>query len=405
MADAKYDPAHNPLRPKWSPKTATEIPDLSALFPNQVRRDPELFSRVNKELFASYGSKRGWAPASRNKNGGIDTEPRFFCTQDSMFLIQRTTEFEAFNTIDHSDFALNDPNCNVASNNMAWFAVNAPTISTWEGQTEFEEQIQGANGIVCNPGDNCDTIEYVAAIIPLDGCGSTAEMEQHINPATNKTEDYVVFKNRVRNGAYSTIHQQDTHNGITLDSAVDFTVQCMYLATYELAQSSIEAQAAGLHDKQSQNADEQLKVELNFMETRAAADVDTVEVEGNIYGPVTGLHSVQVGETAVALVNLDRPNNLITMQVTRCALQNQVTTTRTLEFPFIDNMCPVAYTNTRLIDEPGGRNSSALVTFTMFEFVDPELETVSVQKNYLKCNVRICLRETGCPEECTEPNN
>ena len=26
------------------------------------------------------------------------------------------------------------------------------------------------------------------------------------------------------------------------------------------------------------------------METRAAADVDTVEVEGNIYGPVTGLH-------------------------------------------------------------------------------------------------------------------
>ena len=45
---------------------------------------------------------------------------------------------------------------------MAWFAVNAPTISTWEGQTEFEEQIQGANGIVCNPGGMCLTfIRYM----------------------------------------------------------------------------------------------------------------------------------------------------------------------------------------------------------------------------------------------------
>ena len=40
-----------------------------------------------------------------------------------MFLIHQTNQYNAFNTIDYTDFALADADCNVGSNHLAWFAV------------------------------------------------------------------------------------------------------------------------------------------------------------------------------------------------------------------------------------------------------------------------------------------
>ena len=45
-------------------------------------------------------------------------------------------------------------------------------------------------------------MEYIAAIFPLDGCGTTAEMHTEQNNA-DLDKNFVLFKNKIPNGKFS----------------------------------------------------------------------------------------------------------------------------------------------------------------------------------------------------------
>jgi len=221
---SRLDKNWNKNRPLYNASPARSYTDLSTLFPHQMRRDPALFQRAEARYFPEIDGKRQFNPVKNHR--AIESD--FFCTQESMFLIHKTSDYKAFNTIDFSDFALNDKSCSVASQNLAWFAADA-TDMTWSNSTDGQNWSDNLAGQV-DPLTGT-AVEYVAAIIPLDGCGTTAEMG--VNDAG---EDIVIFKNKIRNGAFSVISQPNdpaadpaavnagNHNGITIDAVVDFDV-------------------------------------------------------------------------------------------------------------------------------------------------------------------------------------
>ena len=175
------DPAFNKLRPIHYPVAADSLPGLESLFPGQMRRDPALFNAINRKLFRDSQGNRRFNPADGNQRAIVDD---FICTQNSMFLLHKTSGYEAFNTIDYTDFALNDANCNVDSANLAWFSVEAENLN-WSADSDWTANAGSATS-------DTTTIEYVAAIIPLDSCGTTAEMGVNDNG-----EDVVIFKVRI----------------------------------------------------------------------------------------------------------------------------------------------------------------------------------------------------------------
>ena len=202
-ADFVLDPAFNRNRPIRNPQSPASIPGLETLFPNYVRHDPALFNMVNKKLFTNSKGQRGFSPISKKRAINDD----FFCTQDSMFLIHQTSNYTAFNTVNFADFAFEDPACNHASGNFAWFAVGADQALQWDGASDFTSNIAGNDSVIspnCADDDTCGGIEYIAAVFPLDGCGTTAEM------GTNDAgEDVVIFKVVLVNQtqAYVTLEQ------------------------------------------------------------------------------------------------------------------------------------------------------------------------------------------------------
>ena len=99
-----------------------------------------------------------------------------------MFLIHQTSNYTAFNTVNHTDFSFADASCNHESGNFAWFAVGADASLDWNDSGDFNNNIaegSASSSIVsanCADDDTCGGIEYIAAIFPLDSCGTTAEM-------------------------------------------------------------------------------------------------------------------------------------------------------------------------------------------------------------------------------------
>jgi len=392
VAVSGLDPAFNKQRPIHHPVQADALPGLESLFPNHVRRDPALFNMINRKLFTDAQGKRRFNPIGDDKQRAIVDD--FICTQNSMFLIHKTSDYDAFNTIDYTDFALNDANCNVDSANLAWFSVDAANLN-WSADSDWTDNSGSATS-------DASTIEYVAAIIPLDSCGTTAEL------GTNDAgEDVVIFKNKIRNGAYSTIDSingdNPTHNGITTDAVVDFQVQCSYMASYEM-NSEHQTEVAMLRDELDTDAGDIFEFELDFL-TPAPGKINpmTLQVDGVTMEKVLGDHAVQVGETAYAAITLKTPNDLIQMQVDGCRMKNPNGAAGMLSYDFITANCPDPFTSAKLINEPQSKNGVAVVSYTMFEFVDSNLEAFSVQNNYLECDVKICLRDQPCPGTCAAP--
>lgn len=385
------DPAFNKARPKHHPVQADSMPGLESLFPSHVRTDPALFNLVNNKLFKdAHGNKR-FNPLGSNQRAIVDD---FICTQNSMFLLHQTSQYSAFNTIDYTDFALNDASCNIDSSNIAWFSVDAPNL-TWAQDSDW-------TGNQASATSDASAIEWVAAIIPLDSCGTTAEMGKN-----DAGDDVVIFKNKIRNGAYSTINSIDasnpTHNGITTDAVVDFQVQCTYMASYEM-QSEQETEASMLRDQLDTNAGDIFEFELDFLTPSIGkVNPNTINIEGQNMEIVTSAHTVQVGETAYAQIKLKTPNDLIQMQVDGCRMKNPNGKDGILSYDFLTNNCPDPFTSAKLINEPSGKNGVAVVSYTMFEFVDENLEAFAVQNNYLECDVKICLRDQPCPGTCSTP--
>lgn len=380
------DPAHNRQRPVHHPKPASAFPGLESLFPSQVRKDPALFNLVNKQFFTDKKGKRAFNPTQDGKRTLVD---EFICTQNSMFLIHKTSDYDAFNTVEYSDFALNDANCNIDSANLAWFSVSAEGLSWSQG----DDWTSNSGQQTSDPS----SIEYVAAIIPLDACGTTAEMGKDDND-----NDVVIFKNKVRNGAYSTF-SSDTHNGITTDAVVDFEVQCSYQASYEM-NSAHETEVAMLRDDLETDAGKAFEFDVNFLTFSSGKfNPSQINIEGQMMESVAGLHSVQVGETAYASIEMKNPNDLVRMQIDSCSMQNPDGKDGPLSYDFISGNCPDPFTSAKLINEPGDKNGLAVVSFTMFEFVDENLKSFPIQENTLECKVKICLRDEPCPGACPTP--
>merc|ERR1712159_381840 len=424
-ADFVLDPAFNRNRPIRHPLAPTDYPGLETLFPDYVRHDPALFSMVNRKLFRNHKGQRGFNPIN-NKHRAIADD--FFCTQDSMFLIHQTSNYTAFNTVNHTDFSFADASCNHDSGNFAWFAVGADASLDWADSEDFTTNIgegSGSSSIVsanCADDNTCGGIEYIAAIFPLDSCGTTAEMG-----VNDDGDDVVVFKNKIRNGAYSsTMGGQATHGGIATDAVVDFNVQCSYLATYESNSLEMEAEQAALADNVNKDAGDMLKVKVEFLNklTRSHSQtkggfnplgnnggplaVNTItDGEGNTFEAADeDNHNVQVGETAYARVYLEKPNDQIMIQVDKCSLinydeQELRPNNSTLSYDFITANCGDPFTSAKVISEPDGAKGQTLISFTMFEFVDDSLKLHKVQNNYLECKVSICIRGKTCPGACT----
>ena len=335
-----------------------------------------------------------------------------------MFLIHKTSDYQAFNTIDYSDFALNDASCNIASQNLAWFAADASDM-TWSESPDGQNWIDNLAGQV-DPLTGA-AVEYVAAIIPLDSCGTTAEMS--VNDAG---EDIVIFKNKIRNGAFSVISQPNdpasdpaavnggSHNGITLDAVVDFDVQCEYVAQYETTSLGILADQANLIDSLQSTPQLGLEFEVKFLEQSTSKKVtpEVIEIanpdDPNIVEYYTPMDnpSIQVGDTAFFSIRLKTPNNLIKMQVDSCRMINnhagEFADDPPLSYEFISNNCPDIYTNTKIQNVTDGL---AVVSFTMFEFVDAQLQPMSLQNNSLQCSLKICAVGGDCPGECSNDSN
>lgn len=407
------DPAFVKERPIRHPKTPADYPGLESLLKGQARHDPKMFKMVNKKLFTNSKGKRGFNPRPDPRNRAIADD--FFCSQDSMFLIHQTSNYTAFNTVNFTDFSFADSSCNHESGHFAWFAVGADEALDWGTPEDNTANMGDDTSVVsadCADDNTCDGIEYIAAIFPLDGCGTTAEMDVNANG-----DDVVVFKNKIRNGAYSaTQGGQDTHNGIALDAVVDFTVQCTYLATYESNSLEMEAEQAALADDIHNNVGDIFEIKVEFLEMQAPGFVvtdDTVtDGLGNGFLPAPSNHSVTVGDTAYARIYLESINELIKIQVNACRLKNPAgqqpadadgIPTNPLEYEFISANCGDPFTSAKLIPEPDDKKGMTLISFTMFEFVDERVENFEVQNNFLECDVSICLRDQECPGACSTP--
>lgn len=356
-----------------------------------------------------------------------------------MFLIHKTSDYEAFSTLDFTDFAMNSADCNVDNGYFAWFAVDTD-FDGHNNQTDpwinggvpnaDEHNVIGTDGQL-DPVDDGPvtginangetilvaetTIEYIAAIFPLDGCGTTAEMHTEQNNA-GLDKNFVLFKNRIRNGKFSSVQSSSgpnagLHNGIVMDAAVDFSVECKYRAEYKEVGMQIDAKQSALADQVENDSNVALTISVDFLNkvTRGGMDfastLDPMSVDGDDFVVAGPGHSVKVGETAYAKIKLDKPNDLIKIQVDACRLTHTGGLGERLAYDFIGgdsnkNNCPDPYTSAKLIQAPNGDPNEAFISFTMFEFVDEDLNNMAVQNNELECDITICLRDQPCPNSC-----
>jgi len=434
---AALDPAFNRMRPKFHARSPSAYPDLASLFPNQVRHDPALFQMVDAKLFTDPKGRRRFHPLNKKR---VALEDEFFCTQDSMFLIHKTSQYDAFSTLDYTDFAMNSADCNADNGYFAWFAVDTSfedhgnSTDPWingGGLNANDHNTVGTDGALIAADNQPVTaedadgntivvqesaIEYIAAIFPLDGCGTTAEMHVEQNNA-GMDKNFVLFKNRIRNGKFSSVQSTGgpnagLHNGIVMDAAVDFSVQCKYRAEYKEVGMQIDAKQSALADQIENDANVALTISVDFLNkvnTRGGMDfqstLDPMNVDGDEFVVAGPGHSVKVGETAYAKIKLDKPNDLIKIQVDACRLTHQGGSGERLAYDFIGgdsnkNNCPDPYTSAKLIQAPNGDPNEAFISFTMFEFVDEDLNNMAVQNNELECDITICLREGDCPNSC-----
>lgn len=359
-----------------------------------------------------------------------------------MFLIHKTSDYAAFSTLDYTDFAMNDANCNVDNGYFAWFAVDTafdghnnqtdPWINGGVANADGHNVV-GTDGqldpVGAGPVTGVDangetvlvtptTIEYIAAIFPLDGCGTTAEMHTEQNNA-GLDKNFVLFKNRIRNGKFSSVQSSTgpnagLHNGIVMDAAVDFSVQCKYRAEYKEVGMDIDAKQSSLADEVENDSNVALTISVDFLNkapVRGGMNMatDSMTVDGEQFVLAGPGHSVKVGETAYAKIKLDKPNDLIKIQVDACRLTHTGGLGDRLAYDFIGgdsnkNNCPDPYTSAKLIQSPNGDPNEAFISFTMFEFVDEDLNNMAVQNNELECDITICLRDQPCPDACESTN-
>ena len=71
-------------------------------------------------------------------------------------------------------------------------------------------------------------------------------------------------------------------------------------------------------------------------------------------------------------------------------------------YEFITGNCPDIYTNTKIIpvmtEDNTVDNGEVAISFTMFEFIDAQLQPMALQNNSIQCSLKICAKDPNDPE-------
>merc|ERR1712048_698749 len=211
---------------------------------------------------------------------------------------------------------------------------------------------------VTDPSTGSD-VELLIVDIPLDSCGTTATYDQ--------ATDEIKFVNTVRNGGYSIIQSEsnaDTHNGITMDSIVDFSVTCRYNAIYD-----------GNHHN--------FAMDIMFKQV----EEETVRADGlPTLLDFVGDPQYTVGDPAFFTVGMTHPNKQLLVYVESCTMVSGLDSN--MNYTIVDEHCGDVFTHTKLIDQYA--EGTSLISFTMFEFVSDIEKTVN-QDNRMVCNVKLMV--------------
>jgi len=335
----------NPDRPRVAGR-CQQTSSVKDLLPEQVRFDPALYEKVDRKLFS-----RGRMDTAIPDDG----DNFFSCGQNAMSLVVVTDKYAGLSTLEEGDFSLMDTNCNATTSHVKW------------------ECVQDADG---------NDVELLVAHIPLDECGTAASYDE--------TNDKLVFTNTVKNGAYSIVGQdQDTHNGITKDSIVDFGVTCRYDAVYDDVDIETNAQHASLDEaiRDDDNTGFQLAIDFKKANSTAPAQADGlpkfIDFAGNV--------EYTVGDPAYFTVGMEHPNKAVYLQLEDCIMMSGLTPL--MNYTIVEDQCGDIFTNTKVID--GYEHGTSLVSFTMFEFVS-DIPKTTAQTNHLKCSVKLCLVDDPC---------
>jgi hypothetical protein len=341
----QLDPGFNPSRPRLNPKPANDFPSMASFLPNRIKYDPELYARMDERYFK--GGRLGM--------GGRMDDEVFDCGQNTMCLMVRTDAYAGLDIIDEGDFSLSDPACNSTQGFLKWEAVVDP--------------------------DTGESVEMLVVDIPLDACGTTAEYDEENNK--------IVFSNTVRNGAFS-VQNGDTHQGITKDSIVDFSVSCKYDAVY----SDIDIQTAAEHSELKKTIndgnDYQFDIGIDFKKEK---DSLSERMDGMMeFEDFEGDAQYIVGDPAYFMIAMDHPNDAVYLQVESCTMVSGITPL--MNYTIVTDQCGDPFTNSKVVDNYD--DGTSLISFTMFEFVS-DIEKTVAQDNTMTCKVKLCLTDNPCP--------
>lgn len=347
----QLDPAYNADRPKLHPQPASNFPSIKTLLPQRVKYDPELYDRVDEKYF--HDGRMSRFRTADEVTPGVT----FDCGDASMVLIVDTSQYDGLNTVLESDFSLMDTACTADAGYIKW------------------ESVVGEDG---------NAVEFLVVDIPLDACGTTAEYDAE--------NEMVLFSNAVRNGAFS-IESSDAglHEGITIDSIVDFAVTCKYTATYDVAPISTSAEHTSLEKAINDHGNHKFALAIEFKELIAGTDpVEFQDFEGDA--------QYIVGDPAHFVVQMEHPNSHLYVQVEKCSMISgmsvQAEEDPALSYTIVEDQCGDPFTNAKVIDNYA--DGTSLISFTMFEFV-ADIETTVSQDNIMNCEVKLCLVSEPCP--------
>lgn len=343
----ELDPGFNPDRPKLHPKPANDFPSISAFLPDRIKYDRDLYARVDELYFK--GGRFGLS-------GRMD-DVTFSCGQNAMALMVKTDAYSGLDIVNEADFGLIDTGCNSTSGYLKWEAIEDP--------------------------DTGDSVEVLCVDIPLDSCGTTAEYDEE--------NDKIVFSNTVRNGAFSVKDSDDgSHQGITKDSIVDFTVSCSYDAVYSDIDVQTSAEHSNLEKAVNNDVDHKFDIGIDF---KKPVENPSSRMDGMMeFEDFEGDAQYVVGDPAYFIIGMDHPNDHVYLQVESCTMVSGITPL--MNYTIVTDQCGDPFTNSKVVDNY--EDGTSLISFTMFEFVSDIDKTVA-QDNTMTCQVKLCLTSDPCP--------
>jgi len=213
----------------------------------------------------------------------------------------------------------------------------------------------------------------VFAFSPLDSCGTVAEYG---------AGDTIHFTNTLSNSDL-TAQLSNPANTINIYSNVELNMTCVYSMNYELTADPATSSTELTNNATQSNSFSMLMDFHNVNTTSHTTDARVVDMSDLIdYNPLDGY---KVGKLAYFTVEMEHPNDFTVLGVQNCTMH---AATGGAQYQFVDNGEGNIWTSTCVMDNI--ELGVSLVSFTMFEFVQPAAP--ATQTNTLKCTAVVCLK-------------